>query len=68
MTTTQNTSKCQDSGQMVLNPVSNACGHLTAWCGCCGRNVFVVIQPGDTNEIPHYADHAAVPLPAATAR
>ena len=53
---------------MVLNPVSNACGHLTAWCGCCGRNVFVVIQPGDTNEIPHYADHAAVPLPAATAR
>ena len=57
MTMTQNTSKCQDSGQMILSPVTRNCGHLIAWCGCCGQDVFVVIRPGDTNEIAHYANH-----------
>ena len=54
MTTTQNTSKCQDGGQIVLYPVNRNSGHLTAYCGCCGQNVFVVF---DASGIPHYADH-----------
>ncbi len=53
MTTTQNTSKCQDSGTQILRPVTNG----TAWCGCCGQIVTVIIRPGDTNEIAHYANH-----------
>lgn len=52
----QEMGKCQDSGQMVLYPIRFACEIRTAWCGCCGRNVFVV---SDANEIYHYADHAA---------
>jgi hypothetical protein len=50
-------SKCQDSGQMVTGPVTSNCGHLTARCGCCGQDVFVVIRPGGTSGIPRYADH-----------
>ena len=44
----QEMGKCQDSGQMVLYPIRFACEIRTAWCGCCGRNVFVV---SDANEI-----------------
>jgi len=44
---------------MVLYPLSSACGHLTAYCGCCGQTAFVVIG---ANKIHRYADHAAVPL------
>jgi uncharacterized Zn finger protein (UPF0148 family) len=48
-------SKCQDSGTQVLYPVNRLTG--TVYCGCCGQTVNVVIRPGDSNQIPHYADH-----------
>lgn len=46
---------CQDSGTQIPYPINWLT--RTAYCGCCGQTVNVVIRPGDTNRIPHYADH-----------
>ena len=62
MTTTQNTSKCQDSGAQVTYPILPPMDFEAepwgrAYCGCCGQYVAITRRPGDRNEIPFYADH-----------